>query len=102
MMGGVSEASSDGLKAIAPASSYEDTNVYHQAMGFSVDVSDGVLWLGNVLNGFQCADPETGAIRATEAMPIAFFEDPYALDHVVYAFDGSDLVAISPPAVCFG
>jgi hypothetical protein len=102
MLGTVSELSSSGLNTIAPPSSSQYTNTYDGAMGFSLAVSDGVLWLGNGQNGFQCADPATGDIRATEALPSAFLEDAYALNGVVYAFDGNDLVAITPPAACFG
>jgi hypothetical protein len=101
MMGSVVEFSADDLKTIGPADQGGSSNTYDQQMGFSVGVSDGVLWLGNVLNGFQCADPESGAIRAGEIMPTDSITDPYARDGVVYAIDGPLLVAITPPAACF-
>jgi hypothetical protein len=34
-------------------------------------------------------------------MPPGYLMDPFARDGVVYAIDGSHLVAISPPAACF-
>ncbi len=100
-MGGVVELSSHDLSTIGPSDQGGFSTTYDQQMGFSVGVSDGVLWLGNVLNGFQCADPGTGAIRSTEFMPAEFITDPYARDGVVYAIEGPRLVAITPPAACF-
>ncbi|MFZ0665562.1 MAG: hypothetical protein WAM97_07385 [Acidimicrobiales bacterium] len=100
MAGQAFELSAKTLQSIAPLKVDNGFGIYNQIMGVGASVSGGVLWLENTTNGFTCADPSTGTVISTEPMPV-YLSDPIGLDGVVYAFKGSNLVTITPPAACF-
>ncbi len=52
----------------------------------------------SVRSNLSCADPATGAIRASETTDLESF---VVFGRQIYGFVGADLVVITPPAVCF-
>jgi hypothetical protein len=97
MAGAAFELSSSQLHLISPVS--KGFGTFDQIMGVWSGVSEGVLWLTSGL-GFTCADPKGGAVRASEPTQVA---NPIASGHVVYAEEpAGGIVAISPPAACWG
>jgi hypothetical protein len=90
------ELSSDGLKVVSPTN--QGFGTYEQAGGVASGVSEGVLWLTS-FSELTCADPNHGALRASEAVDL---NGPVANDHVVYAVaPAGGVVAITPPATCW-
>ena len=111
MAGGVVELSANDLqKAIAPPASADQGFGTFDAMGgVETSVSEGTLWLTGLGIGddptLTCADPTTGVVRASES-PM-FVSSSVASGHLLYAVESFDdgvgeVVAITPPAKCFG
>jgi len=99
--GGAYEMSSAGLKVVSPTP--QGFGVYDQIMGVASGVSEGVLWLSS-LSALTCADPNHGAIRASETIQGEAIEAEglVASDHVLYAkAPAGGVVAITPPAACW-
>ena len=99
--GGAYKLSSDGLKVVSPVQ--QGFGTFYQIMGVGSGVSEGVLWLTS-LSGLTCADPNHGAIRASETIQseVIEVEGPVASDHVLYAeAPAGGVVAITPPAACW-
>ena len=70
--------------------------------GVETGVSEGTLWLSNA-KALTCANPTTGAVLASDSIPAQErVSDAIASDRTLYAFDNADLLAITPPANCFG
>jgi hypothetical protein len=105
MAGGVVELSSTDLTRIAPpASASRGFGTYEQIMGVSSSISDQTLWLTST-SDLTCADPTTGAVRATESTSVTVSStvaDGSKL-YAVASSEGSldDVVVITPPAACF-
>jgi hypothetical protein len=109
MNGAAVELSSGALKRIAPpASEMQGKGTFNETGGVGTNVSEQTLWLtgsSQVANLF-CADPTTGAVRASELttfVPGA----PEASGHSLYALTSPsggvyNVVIITPPAQCFG
>jgi hypothetical protein len=110
MAGGVVELSVASLERIAPpASTDQGLGTFYAMSGVGSSVSEGTLWLTGLGIGddpsLTCADPTTGAVRASES-PVSVFA-PIASGHLLYAVESLDsgvgeVVAIAPPAKCFG
>ena len=107
MAGGAFELSDNSLSEIAsPPSRVETFGTYDQIMGVGSSVSEGTLWLTNLgpndTGTLTCADPTTGAVRASEQAVVAVFA-PIAQGQLLYAVTASGgVVVITPPAKCFG
>ncbi|HLG66508.1 MAG TPA: hypothetical protein VKV36_01390 [Acidimicrobiales bacterium] len=104
MAGGAQELSSADLATIAPPpGSGNSFGTFAQIMGVWSSVSDGVLWLTSA-TGLTCADPATGAVRASEALAGSDgLSDPIASGGLLYAVPSSGgVVAMTPPKACFG
>ena len=102
MQGGAAELSSDGLNHVAPPIN-QVFPIFDQTMGVWSGVSEGVLWLSSTSN-LTCADPNRGAIRASETQSDAIApESPVvASGHVLYGQAAAGgVVAITPPAACW-
>ena len=104
MAGAAVELSANGLREIAPPQAPAVfPSTYDQIGGVGASVSEGALWVtsaGSTGTGtLTCADPATGAVRATESAQVRY---PIASGALLYAFEGKDLVVITPPAKCFG
>lgn len=85
-----------------------DSNLYGGTMGSSATISGGVLWVTRIAH-LTCADPGSGAVRATEALPgIMFIGEPVAIGHELFA-EGTDAAGqmfgsvqvITPPSACW-
>ncbi len=105
MAGDAFELSAHGLNVIAPPPSKGGPfGTYDQIMGVGSSISEQTLWLtseAQVAN-LTCADPTTGALRASESTPVPVFA-PIASGHTLYAVTGlGAVVVITPPAKCFG
>jgi hypothetical protein len=100
MAGPALELSSSHLSTIAPpADPNGPFDTFHQIMGVSSGVSDGVLWLTSI-NALACADPGTSTVRASEPTEVL---GPIASGGRLYASPPSGGVqVITPPTVCFG
>jgi hypothetical protein len=102
MAGQAIELSATRLTQIAPPLNPRGStfDTYGQDGGVSASVSKGVLWVtAKADNGvLTCADPATGAVRASESVQVS---DPIASGPLLYAFEDNDLVTITPPAACF-
>jgi hypothetical protein len=98
------ELSVTRLSEIAPPSNVATSlGIYDQIGGVESSISEGTLWLTSSDEGdvgsLTCADPATGAVRASESVQVG---DPIASGPLLYAFENKDLVVITPPAKCFG
>jgi hypothetical protein len=104
MAGGAFELSAHGLSLIAPPPSKPGTfGTYDQFMGIGSGVSEQTLWLTSnaQIPTLTCADPATGAVRASEPTPVAVFA-PIASGTRLYALASPGaIVVIAPPAKCF-
>jgi hypothetical protein len=104
MAGGAFELSAHGLALIAPPPSKAETfGTYDQFMGIGSGVSEQTLWLTSNAHipTLSCADPTTGAVRASEPTPVAVFA-PIASGTRLYALASPGaIVVITPPAKCF-
>jgi hypothetical protein len=105
MLGGAFELSANGLQEIAPPPSEAVGNpgTYDQIMGIGTSVSEGTLWLTSnaQMATLTCADPTTGAVRASEETPVPVFL-AIASGPLLYAVTASgQVVVIIPPAKCF-
>jgi hypothetical protein len=101
MAGTAAELSQSGLRAIASPTAVKGTEPFGAgpAMGgISSSVNDGVLWFGSQA-GLACADPRTGVVRAYEHE--AGNPGPGS-SFVLYGSGTGGIVAITPPAACFG
>jgi hypothetical protein len=106
MGGGTSELSANGFRSIAPPGQ-KGFGAFDAMGGVSTNVSEETLWLTGLGDGdastVTCADPTTGAIRGEES---AELNGLIASNGAVYGFtplgDGARLVAVAPPAACFG
>ncbi|MGO9343598.1 MAG: hypothetical protein ACLP6E_13940 [Acidimicrobiales bacterium] len=109
MAGGAVELSANTLQPIAPpASKRQGFGTFDAIGGVGSSVSEGTLWLTKVSQAADlvCADPRTGAIRASELTTLGPFA-PVASGHSLYALTSpvgnvNDVVVITPPAKCFG
>jgi hypothetical protein len=102
MKGDAFELSASNIDRMAPCDDCSPS-VYDQTMGVRVNVSEGTLWLTSMSSdtGLTCADPANGTVLASD--PISGGNlDPIASGSLLYAFEGTDLVAITPPSKCFG
>jgi hypothetical protein len=103
MAGAAVELSANGLNEIAPKARTGVPSTYDEIGGVGASVSGGTLWVtssGTTGTGtLTCADPATGGVRATESAQVRY---PIASGALLYAFEGKDLVVITPPAKCFG
>jgi hypothetical protein len=99
MAGPALELSSSSLNQIEPPpTQLSPFGTFDQIMGVASAVSEGVLWLTSV-SDLTCADPVTGAIRASETTGVT---EPIASGRRLYALSESDVVeVITPPAACF-
>jgi hypothetical protein len=104
MAGGAFELSAHGLRLVAPPPSKAGTfGTYDQIMGVGSGVSEQTLWLTSNAETptLTCADPTTGALRASEPTPVAVFA-PIASGTRLYALAPPEaVVVIAPPAKCF-
>jgi hypothetical protein len=106
MAGGAAELSATGLTRIAPpASESRGFGTFDAMGGVESGVSEKTLWLAQITS-LTCADPRTGAIRASEPTPMDIIA-PVASGNLLYAFASSggvsgSVVVITPPAKCFG
>ena len=102
MQGRAFELSSDGLKVVAPIN--QGFPIFEQTMGVWSGVSEGVLWLSSI-SDLTCADPNRGAIRASEPAQSDAIEAEgpvVASGHVLYAqATAGGVAAITPPAACW-
>lgn len=105
MAGSAFELSAHGLSQIAPPPSKGGSfGTYTQIMGIGSSISEQTLWLTNYggPSTLTCADPTTGAVRASEPTSVAVFA-PIASGNQVYAVTASgSVLVITPPAKCFG
>ncbi len=109
MSGAAVELSASALKRLAPPTSeLQGFGTYDQIGGVWSSVSEGTLWLTSAsqVANLVCADPATGAVRASELTTLGPFA-PIAIGHVLYALTSplggvSNVVVIAPPAKCFG
>jgi hypothetical protein len=98
------ELSVNRLSEMAPPSNVATSQgIYDQIGGVEASISEGTLWLSGTdergVGSLTCADPATGTVRASESVQVG---GPIASGSLLYAFEGSDLVALTPPAKCFG
>ncbi len=110
MAGGVVELSASSLKRTAPpVSTDQGLGTFYAMDGVGSSVSEGTLWLTGLGSGddptLTCADPTTGAVRASESRVST--SAPIASGHLLFAVESFDsgvgeVVAITPPAKCFG
>jgi hypothetical protein len=106
MAGEAIELSASRLSQIAPPAPRGGATfgTYHQMGGVGVAVSEDTLWVASSSStdsvNLSCADPATGAVRASETSPLV--DDEIASGTSLYAFEGKSLVTITPPAKCFG
>jgi hypothetical protein len=86
-----------------------DSYLYAGTMGSAATISGGVLWVTRIQH-LTCADPATGAVRATEALPgVSAFGGAVALAHELFV-EGQNaeggpfgsIQAVNPPAACWG
>ena len=100
--GGAFELSATGLNEIAPpASEGQGFGTFDQIMGVGSSISERTLWLTSLAaSSLTCADPATGAVRASESSQVF---TPIARGQQLYAvvWPGT-VVVITPPAKCFG
>ena len=105
MAGNAFELSATDLTRIAPpASATRGFGTFEQIMGVSSSVSEQDS-LATSTNDLTCADPTTGAVRATESTSVAI-SSTVADGSNLYAIASSegspdDVVVITPPAACF-
>jgi len=105
MAGDAVELSATGLKQVAPpASESRGFGTFDQIMGVWSSVSEQTLWLTSTTD-LTCADPATGAVRASETTP-STVSAPAASGQKLYAIASAngvidDVVVITPPAKCF-
>ena len=100
--GAVFELSADGLHQIAAG--VTDTSAYstyHQSSSIQINVSDGALWLTILATTerVSCANPTTGVVEASQH---ALLFNLVASGRLLYASTASAVVAVTPPAACFG
>lgn len=104
MAGPAFELSAHGLTMIAPPPSKGGAfGTYDQIMGIGSSVSAGTLWLTSNAETatLTCADPTSGAIRASESTSVTV-EAPIASGSLLYAVASGGVVVITPPEKCFG
>jgi len=109
MAGGTVELSASGLAEIAPTPSERlGFGTYDQIGGVWATVSEQTLWLTNESGtaNLTCADPTTGAVRASDStpetvsIPISDGQKLYAIASTTN--DQQEVIVITPPATCFG
>jgi hypothetical protein len=80
--------------------------IFHHAMGAVTVYGGGALWLASGSGVVACLSPQTGQVRARTGLPAMgpsdqlLAADPAA--HVVYAVGRAGVIAITPPAGCWG
>jgi hypothetical protein len=90
-----------GSSAAPPAG-----GIFRHAMGAVTVYGGGALWLASGSGVVACLSPQTGQVRARTQLPAMgasdqlLAADPAA--HVVYAVGQAGVVAITPPAACWG
>jgi hypothetical protein len=78
-------------------------------MGTGATITGGVLWISGIMH-LTCADPSTGAVRATEAPEGSFLGAPVAVGQQLFVGLGqganggplSGIQVVSPPSACWG
>jgi DNA-binding beta-propeller fold protein YncE len=80
--------------------------IFHHAMGAVTVYGGGALWLASGSGVVACLSPQTGQVRARTGLAAMgpsdqlLAADPAA--HVVYAVGRAGVIAITPPAGCWG
>lgn len=82
------------------------TGVFHWVMDETTSYGGGALWAANVYGTVACLDPRTGTIRASERVPQSGLISGFAAfdraARTILAFQGGDLLQITPPRRCWG
>jgi hypothetical protein len=81
------------------------TSVFHWPMYETTSYGGGALWVANELAILACLDPRTGAIRASEHLPLSQFISRFAainpVARTIFALHYGDLLQITPPRRCW-
>jgi hypothetical protein len=110
MMGMTIHLGANGLPIIRtpgpPIARTPPTGVFHWPMDATTSYGGGALWVANEHAIVACVDPRTGAIRASEQIPMAQFISGFeAIDpaaRTIFAFGyGYGLLRITPPRRCW-
>ena len=109
MMGLTIHLRARGLPMITPPGPHvvrsPPTGVFHWPMYATTSFGGGALWVANETAIVACLDPRTGAIRATEHLPLSQLVSAFdAIDPVartIFALHYSDLLQITPPRRCW-
>ena len=95
------------LPGVSSSAAPPGGGIFHHAMGAVTVYGGGALWLASGSGVVACLSPQTGQVRARTGMIPALgasdqllAADPAA--HVVYAVGRAGVVAITPPARCWG
>jgi len=109
MMGLTIHLGAHGLPMITPPgpdiARTPPTGIFHWPMYATTSFAGGALWVTNETAIVACLDPRTGAIRATEHLPLSQLVSAFdAIDPVartIFALHYSDLLQITPPRRCW-
>jgi hypothetical protein len=109
MMGLTIHLGAHGLPMMAPPGPHiartPPTGVFHWPMFATTSFAGGALWVANETPIVACLDPRTGAIRASEHLPLSQLVSAFdAVDPVtrtIFALHYSDLLQITPPRRCW-
>jgi hypothetical protein len=109
MLGLTIHLGANGLPMITPPGSRimrtPPTSVFHWPMYETTSYGGGALWVANELVIVACLDPRTGAIRASEHLPVSQFISGFdAIDpaaHTIFALHYGALLQITPPRRCW-
>jgi hypothetical protein len=94
------------LPGVNSAAAPPGGGIFHHAMGAVAVYGGGALWLATGSGVVACLSPQTGQVRARTGLPAMgpsdqlLAADPAA--HVVYAVGRAGVIAITPPAGCWG
>lgn len=109
MMGMTIHLGANGLPMITPPGPRivrtPPNSVFHWPMYETTSYGGGALWVANELAIVACLDPRTGAIRASEHLPLSQFISGFdAIDpapQTIFALHYADLLQITPPRRCW-
>jgi hypothetical protein len=109
MMGLTIHLGANGLPMITPPGPRivrtPPTSVFHWPMYETTSYGGGALWVANELAILACLDPRTGAIRASEHLPLSQFISRFAainpVARTIFALHYGDLLQITPPRRCW-